>query len=101
MATQQGKKKVAGVRNPDRRNGKAWKQGKPPEARIPRKKPRTVERMRKDEEIRAYRERRRQIQIASAAQRRAEQEAELNRQIEEAGGTPNPAVVAKKTRKNG
>jgi len=54
---------------------KAWKEGKPPEARTPKKKVRSAERVRKDEEIRAFRERRREQRLAQLAQEKADREA--------------------------
>lgn len=80
---------------------KAWKQGKPPEARIPKKKARTPERVIKDEQIRAHREKRREDRIAAAAQRKADEEAARVAEALEAelALQPTPVGVAVKTKR--
>ena len=75
MPTRQGKKQNKGTRNPDRRNGKAWKKGKDA-----RPKAKTPERQLKDSFIREGRLRR----YEDNKTRRAEQErlaAELAEQV--------------------
>lgn len=104
MADKGGKKKAPaakGGENRDRKCGKAWKQGKPPEARTPKKKARTPERVIKDEMIRAHRERRREDRKAEAARLKAEHEAEMAREALEAEQAllPTPVGVAVKTKR--
>jgi colicin import membrane protein len=81
---EKAKKKVTGERNKDRRNGKAWKEGQPPEKRKPKAVTKTVERQQRDAEIRRQREIKREARIAQrAAERTAREEAEIQRQAEE------------------
>lgn len=80
---------------------KAWKQGKPPEARIPKKKARTPERVIKDEQIRAHRERQREIRVAERARlkREAEEEAALEAAEAALALQPTPVGVAVKAKR--
>lgn len=95
MASKDGKKKPMAPFNPERKNGKAWKQGQPPEKRKPKAQIKTEERQRRDREIHERRERRRE---EGMARRRAEREArdQLKAYAE---GEAKPTAVKKTPKK--
>lgn len=68
-------KKSAGVKNPERRNGKAWKKSKDKPAKV-----RTGERLIRNLEIQFARDERRYANIYKAAQAKAEREEKAVRQ---------------------
>jgi len=91
MPTRQGKKKDSGNRNPNRRNGKAFK--KHPQPQGPRK--RTEERQHKDEAIRL---RRSETHIRNKIRR--EEEARLAAELAEEVATEVAQKVAEENARN-
>lgn len=86
MADRQGKKAPSGNENRERNNHKAWKKGAdgrpaPPGVRVVKERVKTPERQLKDEIIREHRERRRELGIERARQRREAEKEIADRQL--------------------
>ena len=87
----QSKKKDKGTRNPERRNGKAWKKDKGQ----PKAVTKTPERAEKDAVIRAQRELRRQANVSRrAAERAAEAAKTAEKQAQKKAAIDSLAQVA-------
>lgn len=76
MSGKTSKGKLSGGKNPERRNGKAWKKGADgvsaaPEKRVVKRKSKTLKRLRKDLEIQSARDNRRTVNIVAARLRKA------------------------------